>query len=151
MNLSKKTYKIVAILILLFGIIALAFSLKLPFGSFSNPKSGFVPVLFSSLLIFFAVINCILELRREDKEPSAFNGLNWKKWVLYTTDCFLFLILIKYLGYFIATTVSLFLMIKLSGLKSSTKSIIISVIFTLLSWFIFTYAMNINLPRPFFI
>ena len=148
--LRGKVYKVVSICILLAGIVVLGLSLKLPFGSFSRPKAGFVPTVFSVIWVFLAAISCVLELRKPDKTPDGFKDIDWKKWFMYIAICVVYLILLHIAGYLVSTFICLVAMIKMAGYGSLRKSILISLIFTVLVYLLFAYAMNISLPKPFF-
>ena len=151
MILRNKVYKIVAISILLSGIIVLGLSLQLPFGSFSNPKAGFVPTVFSVIWVLLALLNCILELKKPDKTPKGFDEIDWKKWLMYIAVCTVYLVLLYSMGYIISTFICLVVMIKMAGYGSIKKSILVSLIFTVCVYLLFAYAMDISLPKPFFI
>lgn len=150
MKVLNKTYKIVTGFVLALGILFLVFSLRLPFGSFQKPKAGFIPTVFSVLWVFFGAISFVVELFKEDKVPSKLENINWVRFILYVVDCLLYMLFLKVGGFIFSTAICLYLLIKISGLKGQIKPILVSVIFSVGFWAIFTFAMNVKLPKPFF-
>lgn len=144
----ERMRKIAAIFLLIIGIIGLVVALKtLKVGTVAKPQGGFAPVLFSSLLIVFSIINIVLEFLNPNSIPGQLNEVNWKKFFLYIGICILYVFLVKRIGFTVDTFICLFLMLKLAGLKKWLKPILFSLIFSLAIWALFTYAMSVPLPR----
>lgn len=144
----ERMRKIVAIFLLLVGVIGLVVALKtLRVGTVAKPQGGFAPVLFSSLLIGFSVINIILEFMNPNSMPGQLNDVDWKKFFLYIAICILYVFMVKKIGFAVDTFICLFLMLKLAGLKKWLKPVLYSLIFSLGIWALFTYAMSVPLPR----
>jgi hypothetical protein len=108
MQILNKANKLIAVFLLLFGITFLFLSLKLPFGSFGNPKTGFMPKVFSIGMIIFSIINLFNELCKPDKTPVDLVCMDWKKVCLYFGSCILYVLLLTFFGYLPATLISLF-------------------------------------------
>ncbi|BFJ86867.1 tripartite tricarboxylate transporter TctB family protein [Ruthenibacterium sp. CLA-JM-H11] len=141
------TNKIVAAFLLLLGILAFVTSLKdLEFGTFSSPKGGFAPTVFSAGLIIFSLINLVLEMFKKNEVPEKLKDVNWLKWLLYMLICIAYVFLVKKIGFAVDTFICLFAMLKLTGRKGVVKPILISGVFSVIVWAIFTYAMNVPLP-----
>lgn len=151
MKIIKYTHIIVAASILIFGIVALILSRDYTFGSFSTPKEGFAPTVFSILIIAFSVVNLAIEVWKKAAPPKDVVELNWKKWAGYMLICIVYVTCLKRLGYCISTACALLAMLRLSGLKNWKKAIIIAIIYTVISYLIFTYGMTIRLPAGIFI
>lgn len=146
-KILQSMYKIVAALLLLFGIVVLITALRdLKFGSFAKPQGGFAPVIFSIGLIVFSAINLVIELSKESKVPEDLKNVDWKKWFLYMAICVVYVFLIKKIGFAVDTFICLLAMLKLTGQKGIVKPLIISAVFSVLVWALFTYAMNVALP-----
>lgn len=146
-KILSRMNKIVALMLLLFGIAAFCTSLHdLKFGSFAKPQGGFAPTVFSLGLIIFSGINLVIEAFKENKVPEKLADVEWKKWLCYTLLCGVYVFLIKKIGFAVDTFLCLFLMLKLTGQKGYVKPVIISGIFSVLVWALFTYAMNVPLP-----
>ena len=72
--------------------------------------------------------------------------MDWKKWLYYTLLCGAYVFLIKKIGFAVDTFICLVIMLKLTGQKGYVKPVVISGIFSVLVWALFTYAMNVPLP-----
>ena len=139
--------KIVAVMLLLFGIGALWTSVHdLKFGTFAKPQGGFAPVIFSAGLILFSAVNVGIELFKENRIPKKLEGVDWKKWVCYTALCGVYVGLVEKIGFALDTFVCLLIMLKLTGQKGIVKPLVIAGIFSVVVWGIFTYAMHVPLP-----
>lgn len=147
-KILKRMDKIVAVALLLFGIFALVSSLKdLRFGSFAKPQGGFAPVIFSSGLILFSLINLAIELRKENRVPDKLKDVNWVKFFLYIAICAAYVFLVKKIGFILDTFLCLLAMLKMTGQKGIVKPLLIAGIFSGILWALFTYAMNVPLPQ----
>ena len=146
-KILSRMNKIVALALLLFGIAAFFTSRHdLKFGTFARPQGGFAPTIFSVGLIIFSVINLVIELFKENKTPEKLAEVDWKKWLYYTLLCGAYVFLIKKIGFAVDTFICLVIMLKLTGQKGYVKPVVISGIFSVLVWALFTYAMNVPLP-----
>ncbi|MBR1918241.1 MAG: tripartite tricarboxylate transporter TctB family protein [Spirochaetales bacterium] len=148
----ERMRKIVAILLLVMGIIGLTVALRtLKIGTFAKPQGGFAPMLFSVLLIIFSVINIICEFLKPNSIPGDLGDVNWVKFFLYIAICIVYVALIKLLGFATDTFICLTLMLKLAGLKGKARPVLYSLVFSALIWALFTFAMDVPLPRGFLI
>ncbi len=92
----ERMHKIVAVFMLLFGVLALYLSMRdLKFGSFSSPKSGMAPTVFSIGLVVFATINLVLEFCRKNQVPEKLKDVNWLKFVEFMGTCILYVFWLK--------------------------------------------------------
>lgn len=143
----KNMHRIVAVFMLLFGLLALFLSLKdLKFGTFSSPKGGMAPILFSGGIVLFSLPNLLIEWRKPAEIPEKLAGVNWVKWFFFMLICTVYVLLVNKIGFAADTCLGLFAMIKLAGLKGWMKPLLISVIFSGLCWSLFRFAMNVKLP-----
>lgn len=146
-KILSRMNKIVALALLLFGIAAFYTSLHdLKFGSFARPQGGFAPTIFSAGLIIFSAVNLAIEMFKKNETPEKLKDVDWKKWLYYTLLCCVYVFLIKKIGFAVDTFICLFVMLKLTGQKGYVKPALISGIFSVLVWALFTYAMNVPLP-----
>lgn len=146
-KILSRMNKIVALALLLFGIAAFYTSLHdLKFGSFARPQGGFAPTIFSAGLIIFSAVNLAIEMFKENGTPEKLKDVDWRKWLYYTLLCCAYVFLIKKIGFAVDTFICLFVMLKLTGQKGYVKPALISGIFSVLVWALFTYAMNVPLP-----
>ena len=143
----QRMNKIVAALLLLIGVVALTAALRdLKFGSFAKPQAGFAPIIFSIGLIIFSAINLVIELFRKNSIPENLKHVDWKKWILYMSICIAYVFFIKKIGFTVDTFLCLLMMLKLTGQRGILKPLIISAVFSVILWALFTYAMNVALP-----
>ncbi len=146
-KILSRMNKIVALALLLFGIVVFFTSRHdLKFGSFAKPQGGFAPTIFSVGLIVFSAVNLGIELFKENQIPEKLAEVDWKKWLYYTILCSIYVFLIKKVGFAVDTFICLFAMLKLTGQKGYLKPVLISAVFSILVWALFTYAMNVPLP-----
>lgn len=146
-KILSRMNKIVALALLLFGIAVFYTSLHdLKFGSFARPQGGFAPTIFSAGLIIFSAVNLAIEMFKENGTPEKLKDVDWRKWLYYTLLCCAYVFLIKKIGFAVDTFICLFVMLKLTGQKGYVKPALISGIFSVLVWALFTYAMNVPLP-----
>lgn len=142
------TNRIVSICLFLTGLFVLIYSLAyLDFGSFSSPKGGFVPIVFSIGLMIFSFVEIVRAMVSNAEIPSKFKGLDWKKLGLYYLECIAYVFLIDKIGFLIDTILVLFIMLKQCGTKGIIKPLIITLITSFLLWGVFRYAMGILLPE----
>ena len=147
-KLLSWTNRIVSILLVCLGIFVLLYSRsKLEFGSVSNPRGGFTPIIFSTALIILGGINTAIEFAKKPEIPAKIRNIHWAKWAIYMAECALYVFLIDKVGYFIDTAIILFAMIKLSGAKGWIKPLLITLITAFLLFAMFNYAMKIVLPK----
>lgn len=147
-KLLSWTNRIVSIFLVCLGIFVLIYSnRKLEFGSVTNPKGGFTPIIFSSGLIIFGIINTVFEFIKKPEIPEKLKNIHWDKWIIYMAECALYVFLIDKVGYFVDTTIILFAMIKLSGAKGWLKPLLITLATAFLLFAMFNYAMKIVLPK----
>ena len=124
-KLLSWTNRIVSIFLVCVGIFVLIYSfMELKFGSFTNPKGGFTPIIFSIGLILFGTINTVFEFLKKPEIPEKLNDIHWGKWILYMVGCALYVYLIDKVGYFIDTLITAFFLFAM-----------------------FNYAMKIVLPK----
>ncbi|WP_368234637.1 tripartite tricarboxylate transporter TctB family protein [Anaerotruncus rubiinfantis] len=142
-----KVHKITAGFLVLFGIVFFYLARPLAFGSFSKPGTGFMPKLFSVLLTVFAVVNLLLELRRPDNEAEMLSQVDWKKALLYVFACAFYVLLLMTVGYLIATLVSLYLMIRFTGIKGRLVPILTTVGVAFFFYFVFYKLLAVPLPQ----
>lgn len=151
-KILERTSKIVAFFLLVMGVVGFIVALNtLKVGTFSKPQAGFAPLLFSSLLIVFSIINLVFEFLKPNSIPGEMGKVNWKKFFLYMLICAVYVFFVKRLGFMTSTFLCLVAMIKLADLKGWLKPVCYSFIFSVLVWLLFTKAMDVPLPRGFLI
>ncbi len=147
-TILKKTDKIIAVCLVLFGLLYLYLARSLPFGTWNSPKTGFLPKLSGVLMVGFSVINLIFELRKPDEVPDDLKEVDWLKALLYILVCGTYVGMLELgFGYIVATPICLFLMIKFTGVKGWVKLLLTTVLVTALFYGVFHMIMGVYLPR----
>jgi putative tricarboxylic transport membrane protein len=133
----------------IFGSAYLQQSLALPMSAMGNPNAPkYFPVGLGILMILFSILMFIQEKEKpfnlaevkKEKEQYIFIG----KVALIS---FLYIILFKPVGYVISTTLFLFLLkFVYNGLNKWVRSTVISVVFSVSVYFIFTELLGVILP-----
>ena len=147
-KLLKKTNKIIAVSLVTIGILYLYLGRALKFGSWQSPKTGFMPKVAGVAMVFLAVINAMVELRKEDEIPEELKSVNWIKAFLYIFTCAAYVFMLQLgFGYVIATLICLLAMIKFTGIKGWFIPIMTTVLVTAFFYGVFNVIMGVYLPR----
>lgn len=140
--------KIISVCLLVFSITYLYLGRSLEFGSFAAPKNGFLPKLIGILAVVLTMINVIIEIRKPAEENAEFKKTNPKKALLFITGCLIYLVLLNYIGYLVATLIALFLLIKFTGIKGWVAPLLVSVGVSVSFFLIFSKLLSVPLPSP---
>lgn len=139
------------------GIIYLIEAFKLPLGRLSYPDRGFIPVIIGLALIAFSAIQFILEvffpqlaneksidIGEEDngKEAAAYP----KKPVIITVALLMYCALFNTLGFVVATIPLTFVCLRVMEYKSWWVSLIVAVVITLVTYFLFVEWLGVYFP-----
>lgn len=145
--LLKKVNKLVSGFLVMFGIGFLYLARTLEFGSFAKPNTGFMPKLFSVLMITLAILNFIFEMCRPDQSIEMLQQVDWKKAGLYIGACVLYVVLLLTVGYLVATLATLFAMIKFTGIKGFLIPALTTIGVSGFFYFIFYKLLSVPLPQ----
>lgn len=105
-------------------------------------------VLFSLSAVF--TVKSIIEKKKDGKEEKLFEGFLPKQFVFVLSMAFIYVFLIKILGYFFST--ALFLLVTLTGLKAKRTAIILTSIGVCIFIFVvFKVLLNVPLPKGFIV
>lgn len=144
-----KTNKIIAVCIVLFGLFYLYEGRKLAFGSFSSPRTGFLPRVSGIAMVGLALVNLIIEFCKPSAIPDELKEVNWVKALLYILCCALYVAMLTWgFGYIISTLICLFAMIKFTGIKGWIIPVITTVAVTFFFYGVFHSIMGVYFPRP---
>lgn len=135
-------------LFLILGIAYLVESLKLPIGTTSAPAAGFYPLSVGIFLVFLASSLLVLQKRKtEDKEIEAFpKGKERIRVIAVSIALILFVILLKPLGYILSSFGLLIIILRILGLRSWSKILLISIFASIISHYIFEKILAIPFP-----
>jgi hypothetical protein len=151
------------------GIVIFSAAMFAVAGRMSPPASfglgpGGYPMLVTGVLVALGTILAIqgwLEIRRAARAGSSAPGTVPKKNLFVPRELrniailalsfWLYVFLIKYLGYLITTPIFLFLFLLQYGDRKWLRMILVSVITTAASWALFVYVFRIFLPDFYFL
>jgi putative tricarboxylic transport membrane protein len=130
---------------LAFGIVILTQSLKLPFGSISQPESGFFPTIISVLLMTFSLLVLGISFSRGHREVIDF-GHSYHMIGITIVTIVLYAFFIDDLGYLICTFLAGIILMKWIQRRSWQAAVIFSALYSGISYFGFQ-AIGVLLPR----
>lgn len=102
--------------------------------------------LFISIMLCMLSISLILSSFSGLKEAKREKG-DRKTFLLFLLECAIYLIVLKYLGFLISTMLLLSAIVHLLGEKSWWKIILISVVTSLIIYFLFGVYLSVMLPK----
>ena len=102
--------------------------------------------LFISIMLCILSISLILSSFSGLKEAKREKG-DRKTFLLFLLECAIYLIVLKYLGFLISTMLLLGAIVHLLGEKSWCKIILISVVTSLIIYFLFGVYLGVMLPK----
>lgn len=139
--------KIVSGCLLMLAVIytVIAF-VKLPAGTASNPKGGFLPRLVGCLMVFVSALNLFFELRKENGDDMGFELSELKVFGLIIASFAGYVFLLWSIGYIAASIIFMFVMMTITKVKPLLKKIIISVCVTMAFFVIFQVILGVGLP-----
>lgn len=148
-KILNRSNKILSVCLILFGVFYLYAGRGLSFGSFSSPRTGFLPRVSAIAMLFLAIVNAIIEIGKPAEIPDEFKEVNWLKAFLYIGCCALYVAMLSWgFGYIVATPICLLAMIKFTGIKGWVIPIITTIAVTAFFYGIFHSVMGVYFPRP---
>lgn len=135
---------IFSICILLISIVYLYASKDLALGTMKRPGVGFLPLIAGTLAAFFTLLDIIRSyLNNKDFKKINFK---WNKIAVFFFGVILYAMMLKPIGYEIATFGAMFFLAKLFGAKSWLKPLIFSVLLSWGSYYLFAELLLVPLP-----
>lgn len=133
----------------LLGAVALVLSLGLGIGSLNNPQSGFMPFWTSLLIIIFSLI--LFGAAYADKSIAVrwkhiWHGLHWQKSVLVVISLAVYIVVLPWAGYLIATGILMIVVFWSSSLRIR-PAVLYAVLSVGVSYGLFHYILQTPLPR----
>jgi|GEM_PF-2931226 len=128
----------------------LLYEAKKPYYEAGVADSGFSPVFFPLILIYVWLGLSILLLtrgliRRKKQQPTKIQISFIKPLKGFLIVC-IYAYLIPILGFYLASVIFSLIFMTVFGYRSKLPLLIISFIFPLLLWYIFTFLLNLSLP-----
>lgn len=109
-----------SLILFLLAVFVLIRSLGLGIGSLNNPQGGFMPFCSSLLIIFFCLILFVMTFRKKTittRWTDLWRHVQWQKSVLVVAALAVYIALLPWGGYLIATVVLMTVLFGLSSLK----------------------------------
>ncbi len=126
-------------------------SLQYKLGTFAAPKSGFVPFLTGAAVSFFAALGFLEAAlkRKKDREgwTSPFQGVRWKNFLILVISLLIYILLLAYLGFLLATTLFVTFLFRVFMSKQWPLVIGSSLLTAFVSYFIFEIWLKVQFPR----
>jgi putative tricarboxylic transport membrane protein len=138
-----------SLILFLLAAFVLVTSLGLGIGSVSNPQSGFMPFWISLLMLAFSLILFGMAYQnRSIKVPWAdlWRKLHWQKSILAAAFLVVYIFLLPWAGYLIATGVLMIVLFRLTSMKAWT-AVVGAVLAVGFSYGLFSLILKTPLPR----
>lgn len=127
--------------------------LCLGFGTFHNPKPGFMPFLSGFFLGLLALIDLISGLLRqwktEKEDKEIWSGINWGKLILTFAVLFAYAISLSRIGFILGTTPLLIFLFIIMKLRPWWVLLLTSGVTMGLFYLVFRIVLSIPLPLGF--
>lgn len=152
--MTVRALPITSFCFLFLGAAYLAGSLELPRGSAAQPGAGLYPLLLSIFLVALSLAFLIRSLRKheatsEEGEPFP-KGKDRQRVMAVGLALFLFVLFLKPLGYGPCSAVLMGATLRLLGLASWGKIVLISILTAFLSYYLFASLLGVPLPGGIF-
>ena len=135
------------IALLAFSVIGVIYSIVSHFGFKVEWKlSPYLFPLFISLMLFVLSISLLLSGLKGMDEKKSEKG-DKKTFLLFLSECAIYLVVLRYLGFLISTMILLGAIVRLLGEKNWVKVILISVVTSLIIYFLFGVYLGVMLPK----
>uniref|UniRef100_A0A7C3RUC6 Tripartite tricarboxylate transporter TctB family protein n=1 Tax=Dictyoglomus thermophilum TaxID=14 RepID=A0A7C3RUC6_DICTH len=134
------------------GIIILGIFILI--NSFSLPKSplglgaGDFPMIISYGLIICGLLLVYQGIKKTEETVKLYSFKDLKKIFLLTLLCFLYVYLVSYIGFLYLTPFLMMATLYLFGYKKWIFGVIISIVFTILVYYVFFSIFKVPLPLP---
>lgn len=138
-----------SLVLFLLAAFVLATSLELGIGSVSNPQSGFMPFWISLLMLAVSLILFGMAYRDRSikvRWTDLWHKLSWQKSVLTAAFLAVYIFLLPWAGYPIATGVLMIALFRLTSLKA-WRAVAGAVLSVAVTYGFFHFILKIPLPR----
>jgi hypothetical protein len=134
-----------------FACFVCAGSLKLGFGSFSDPGAGFMPLLSALLLIFLSAVDLAIGLtsrwKNDRKDREIWSDIQWERLIGTLIVLVLYATLMPVLGFSLPTAALLFVLFRLIERRSWWRTALGAIAVTAVFYFGFGVALGAQLPK----
>lgn len=144
---------VIYVVMFIIGVVFLIESLRLGLGRMHQPGIGFFPfftgVALSVIALYSLVKNFLVAKREKGKDiekffgPSAFN-------VGKIIAClYVYVFITPWLGFILSTFILFIILYKVGGIRKWTATLLYSFLTISLTYFIFSYWLNLRFPKGF--
>ena len=138
-----------AVIFLLIGLISVFEGYHIKPGTLSTPGTGFFPFYLGAILFFLSIFLLFrsLKKKRAQEDEMIKIGGRWKR-LLFGLAIFIgFVYAMKPLGYIVCSLLFLAFFLKVIEGRSWRSTFIISILCTLVSYFVFSKYLGVPLPK----
>lgn len=136
--------KIITLLFFLGSITYLSWAQELTFGTLGSPKSGFLPTLAGTIsLLLSLALYCIPVQSKSTNEQEE---VDWTKFIFIIIGLLFYILILKIIGYFAATFIFLFYLLKVSDTSGWIFPLLISFGSSVTFYLLFAYYLKVTLP-----
>lgn len=148
MNRESRNYSefVFNILLMMMGVVIIAMSFKLGFGTLKKPGTGLIP-LSAGLMIFASALVLIVPRRRAKASELFFSKQEIKTYSLMTLVFIGWIVTMPFLGYILGTFLSTYCFSKIMRLPGWLKPFLLSLGTTLFCYLLFDVWLYMDLPR----
>ena len=147
------TFIVYDVFLFAFALLVCLGSLKLGFGTFSQPAAGFLPFLSGLLLGMLSLIDFIsgvlVHWEADKKDAGIWSSIHWKKLLSTLVILVLYIGLLPKLGFSIGTTLLLLFLFRLMEPRPWWIVIVLSVGIAGIFYLGFEIVLGAQLPRGF--
>jgi len=134
-----------AIILVLFSLLVIWESRRLPLGNFYQPGAAFIPVLLASLLLIFGVF-----LMLTGGRAPLLASVSWSEWrhaLAILAACIFAVLAIERLGYRLTVFLVLGFLLKIVEKRGWTLSVVYAFTLAFGSFFLFRTILRVPLPE----
>jgi hypothetical protein len=146
-----KTFSVYNIIMIAFASFMCVGSLKLGFGSFSDPGAGFMPFLSGMFMILLSLFDLAFSAftrwKSDKRDTEIWANILWGRLVGTLIMLILYALLMPILGFSLPTAILLFFLFRLIEHRSWWRTAIGAVVVTAIFYFGFGVALGAQLPK----
>ena len=138
------TEKIITLLFFLGSLTYLSWAQELTFGTLGSPKSGFLPTLAGTIALLLSLTLFCSPL--QSKSTNEQEKVDWTKFIFIIIGLLFYILILKIIGYFAATFIFLFYLLKVADTSGWIFPLIISLGSSATFYLLFAYYLKVTLP-----
>lgn len=145
-----KMGRIISLLLLIFSGSYLLKSLSIPYGRISEPGPGIFPVgvgILMTLLTFFNFIKFFHGVPSKKTGESLPQGKDFYRWIGILLVLVFYGVFLGVLGYILSSIILLMLVLFLLGMNGWIRIVLISILTSVISYYLFSIILDVPLPR----